>query len=384
MIGIVESPGLPRGFVFSAAAGECIDIRPIGLMTGSVAAAACGRGLGRALAGGPIAFTAGEIFLAGRDAVHVCVAPLPELTEWARSEGGGVEASVAAALERLTGRRPPFAGLTLDRPRIVGVVNVTPDSFSDGGDFADPQIAAAYGKSLFEAGADMIEIGGESSRPGARETPADEELERVLPVVRALTAAAIPVAVDTRRAVVMAAVLEAGAAVVNDITALGDDAAAPACVAGHGGAAILMHMQGRPRTMQDDPIYAHAPYEILRFLKRRVAACEAAGIPRSRLAVDPGIGFGKTDTHNLQVLGSAALFHGLGCAVVVGASRKSFIGRLADEPSPKARLPGSIAALAMAVSQGVQLHRVHDVAETRQALAVLAPGLAGTADRLNL
>ena len=172
----------------------------------------------------------------------------------------------------------------------------------------------------------------------------------------------------------MRAALDAGAAVINDVTALGDDAEALRVAAESGAHVILMHMQGRPRTMQAEPSYGHAPYEVWRFLSDRVAACAAAGIPVERIAVDPGIGFGKNDTHNLRLLSSAALFHGTGGAVMIGASRKSFIGRIFEDAPSDARLPGSLAAAIMAHGQGAQLLRVHDVSETRQALAVAEGG----------
>ena len=196
------------------------------------------------------------------------------------------------------------------------------------------------------------------------------ELDRVIPVVRGLASAGITTSVDTRRAAVMAQAIGAGARIVNDVTALAGDADSLAVVAGSDASVVLMHMQGTSETMQDDPHYDHAPYEVYRALEARVAACAAAGIPAARIAVDPGIGFGKTLAHNMQIIDAFALFHGLGCAVMAGASRKSFIGRLDPGTDPGGRLPGSIAATVLAAGQGVQLHRVHDVAETRQALAV--------------
>ena len=249
---------------------------------------------------------------------------------------------------------------------------MTPDSFSDGGDRFATDDAVAAGRRLAEAGADLIDVGGESTRPGAAPVAVAVECDRVLPVIRALASDGIRVSVDTRRAAVMAAAIEAGAVVVNDTSALSFDRGSAGIVAAGGAGTILMHMQGAPATMQGAPAYTDAPYEVFRYLDARVAAAVGAGIPLAAIAVDPGIGFGKNDGHNAAILAAIGLFHATGCPVALGASRKSFIARLSRGEPPKARLPGSIAAVAAAALQGVQLFRVHDVAETRQALAVLA------------
>ena len=376
MLNFVESPGLPRGVSFASDAGDGVAIRPLGLMSGPAGAEAERRGLARPLAGGRIVFAACEVFIEQADTVSHCVASIAEVADWRAREGGGLGRAVSTALDRLAGPRPAFAGLALDRPRIVGIVNVTPDSFHDGGRHADADAAIAHGEALIDAGADAIDIGGESTRPGSEETPEAIELKRVLPVVRALRGRGAVLSIDTRRAAVMRAALDAGVAVINDITALGDDANGFRVAAGSDAHVILMHMQGRPRTMQRRPSYGHAPYEVWRYLRDRVAACVAADIPIERIAVDPGIGFGKTDAHNLQILSSAAMLHGTGAAVMVGTSRKSFIGRIFEDVPSNARLPGSLAAALVAVGQGVQLLRVHDVTETRQALAVIEGCLA--------
>jgi dihydropteroate synthase len=370
MLKYVECPGLPRGVSFSSDAGDRVAIRPLGLLTGSAAAHAR-NGLARPLAGGPVAFTACEVFVECGGTVNHCVSSVSELDAWVGWEGGDLSRAVNREMERLTGARMDFAGLTPARTRIFGIVNVTPDSFHDGGRHGDADTAIAHGEALIEAGADAIDVGGESTRPGSEETPEEVELERVLPVIRALRGKGAVLSVDTRRATVMEAALDAGAEVVNDVTALRDDPDALAVVAEKGASVILMHMQGRPRSMQDRPRYGHAPYEVGRFLKDRVDACTEAGIPIARIAVDPGVGFGKTVAHNLQLLSAAGMLHGTGAQVMVGASRKSFIGRIFGDVPSDARLPGSLAAAMMAVSQGVQLLRVHDVAETRQALAIV-------------
>ncbi len=377
MLNFVESTGLPRGVSFASDAGDGVAIRPLGLLSGAAGSEAARHGLAKPLAGGRLHFAACEVFIERTGTVSHCVAPLTEVESWGVREGGDLERAVSGALDRLTGSRPAFAGLALDRPRIVGIVNVTPDSFHDGGRHADADAAITHGAGLIAAGADAIDIGGESTRPGSEETPEELEIERVLPVVQALRGRGAVLSIDTRRAAVMRAALDAGAEVINDITALGDDADAYQVVAKARAHVVLMHMQGRPRTMQRRPNYGHAPYEVWRYLRDRVAACVAANILIKRITVDPGIGFGKTDTHNLQILSSAAMLHGIGATVMVGASRKSFIGRIFNDAPSEARLPGSLAAAVMAVGQGVQLLRVHDVTETRQALAVIDGCLAG-------
>jgi dihydropteroate synthase len=323
----------------------------------------------RPLAGGPLAFAACEAVV--REATREIdrrVLRLAEIPAWAGRHGGAVAAQAQTLLKRLSAPRPPFAGLGLDRPRIMGVINVTPDSFSDGGDRFDPGRAAEDGLAMRAAGADILDVGGESTRPGAEPLSEEAEIDRVLPVVRALSAAGAPVSIDTRRARVMGAALEAGARIVNDVTALGGDPDSLSVAASAEAPVVLMHMQGEPRTMQAKPSYADAPLDIYDFLAERVAACAAAGIPPERIAVDPGIGFGKTVTHNLQVLDRLAVYHGLGCALLLGVSRKSFIGRLSRDEPPKGRVPGSLAAALAGLDRGAQIVRVHDVAETRQAL----------------
>jgi len=277
----------------------------------------------------------------------------------------------AETLARISDPRPPVAGLDLARPRIMGVVNVTPDSFSDGGRFADSQAAVAQGMALADAGADLIDIGGESTRPGAQPVPAEVELARVMPVIEGLAAAGCPapVSIDTRKAEVARVALAAGAAMFNDVSALTYDWQSLA-VAATAPSNCLMHAQGDPRTMQDDPRYDDVLLDVYDFLEMRIAAAEAAGIPRARIVVDPGIGFGKTIDHNLALLRRLSLFHGLGCAVMLGVSRKRFIGTLSGVADAQRRASGSVAAGLAGLAQGVQFLRVHDVAETRQALEV--------------
>jgi dihydropteroate synthase len=263
-----------------------------------------------------------------------------------------------------------FAGFTLTRPLLMGIVNVTPDSFSDGGDFARVEDAIAQGRTLMDDGADIVDVGGESTRPGSLPLPLDEERARVLPVVEALAKAGVVVSIDTRHAAVMRDAIAAGARIVNDITALAGDPGSLGVVAASGASVVLMHMQGEPQTMQKAPTYRDAPAEIVDYLRLRVEACRAAGIPNERIAIDPGIGFGKTIEHNLQLLAHVDRFVELGVAVLIGLSRKSFIGRLSRGEPPKGRDPGSLAGALAAVERGADILRVHDVAGTRQGLAV--------------
>ena len=273
-------------------------------------------------------------------------------------------------LDRLTAPRR-FGGLSFDQPRIMGILNVTPDSFSDGGLFLRPEAAVMQAR-LMAAGADIIDIGGESTRPGAAEVAADEEQARTAPVIAALRAGGLdlPLSIDTRKADVAAAALAAGAAWVNDVTALRFDPAMAGVVAKAGCPVILMHSVATPATMQDEPFYDDVLLDVYDALAERVRDAEAAGIARDRIAIDPGIGFGKTLVHNLTLLARLSLFHDLGLPVLLGASRKRFIGTIGAEAEAARRMPGSLAVALGGVAQGVQMIRVHDVAETRQALSL--------------
>ncbi|SEI93178.1 dihydropteroate synthase [Frateuria terrea] len=260
--------------------------------------------------------------------------------------------------------------LVLDRPRVVGILNVTPDSFSDGGAFADAGVAVAHGLTMAEQGADMLDVGGESTRPGASEVPVEEELRRVIPVVEQLAARTmLPIAVDTSKPEVMRAAVAAGAGMVNDVYALRREGALEAvaelCVP-----VCLMHMQGEPRSMQEQPCYDDVVGEVHRFLADRLFACELSGIDKRRVLVDPGFGFGKTLEHNLALLRALERFADLGAGLYVGLSRKSMIGTLTGRPAGEARAAGSAAAALIAVQRGARMVRVHDVAATVDALAV--------------
>ncbi len=277
-------------------------------------------------------------------------------------------------LEAFIRPRGAIPGLSSDAPAIMGILNITPDSFSDGGRFASVSQVVEAGARMAEAGAAILDVGGESTRPGAEPVREDEELSRVLPVIEGLKKAAVPVpiSIDTRKAAVMRAAIAAGASIINDVSALTHDPSALAAAAALACPVVLMHARGEPKTMQAAPSYGDVLLDVYDALQHRIRACEVAGIPRDRLVVDPGIGFGKTLAHNLALLRGVALFHGLGCPVLLGASRKSFIGRLDPEggAEPADRLGGSLAVAVQGADAGVQIIRVHDVAETVQAVRV--------------
>jgi dihydropteroate synthase len=256
----------------------------------------------------------------------------------------------------------------LVRPLVMGVVNVTPDSFSDGGRYLEPAAAISHAQDLVEQGADLLDIGGESTRPGAAPVSEDEELARILPLLGALRDAPVPVSVDTRRPRVMREALQAGASMINDVEAF-ESPGALAAVAGSDCAICMMHKKGDPATMQRDPQYADVVAEVKAYLSARIAAAEKAGIARERIAIDPGFGFGKTPAHNLELLRRLEEFGSLGVAVVAGWSRKSTLGVVTGKPVGE-RLAASIAAALISAQHGAHILRVHDVKETRDALAV--------------
>jgi len=370
----LTNPGLDRlaGALSGTAAG--FWLRPVAPLSGPSARAAIGdrRAMPLAGSGAGLAFTELEIVIRDADSetgMATAVAPVAEARRWASSHGWSQR--FEALLQALGAPRESWAGLDFSRPRIMAIVNVTPDSFSDGGDHLDAAAAVASGKAMLAAGADILDIGGESTRPGSAPVTPAEEIHRIEPVIRELADAGALISVDTRNAATMRAALAAGARIINDVTALTGDPASLEVAAESRAPVVLMHMLGEPRTMQDDPVYASAPLDVLEYLQARIDACMAAGIPRSAIAVDPGIGFGKRLRHNQQLLGHLSLLHLTGCPILLGASRKSFISSTVSrgEP-PKNRLPGSIAAALAALDQGVQLLRVHDVAETWQAVEV--------------
>jgi len=263
-----------------------------------------------------------------------------------------------------------FAGLTLDRPHLMGVVNVTPDSFSDGGDYLDARAAIAHGKALVADGADILDIGGESTRPGSNPVSVDEECARVIPVIEGLKNEHAIISIDTRHSEVMQRAIDAGARIVNDVTALTHDPQSAKVCLDADVDIVLMHMQGDPQTMQDNPTYDDAALDILNYMGERIISLEEMGLSREKITIDPGIGFGKNLEHNLRILSGIDAFHALGVPLLLGVSRKSFITKIDRDVAPKDRVAGSIAAAIAGWDRGVQIFRVHDVAETRQALAV--------------
>jgi dihydropteroate synthase len=354
---------------------RAIYVRPVGIFPAPLDEGEKTWG-GLPLAGQPLRYAAVEI--AEREGARVKrrIAALGDAFE--RDWGRHILAA-SDLIEAIGAPRPRLAGLALERPRLMGIVNVTPDSFSDGGRFAGADDAIAHALRLAEEGADILDIGGESTRPGADTVPLEEELSRVMPVIEGLrprTEALI--SIDTRKAEVMARAAAAGADILNDVSALTHDAQALSIAAETGLPVILMHAQGDPKTMNDDPQYGDVVLDVFDFLESRIAACEAAGIPKAKLVVDPGIGFGKHLHHNVAVMASLGLYHGLGVPVLLGASRKKLIDHISDAPKPGDRVPGSVAAALAAAAQGVQIVRVHDVAATRQALSVWRASMFGS------
>ncbi len=348
-----------------------IYLRPVGFLYGAEAAQATGAGQAWPLAGtAAMAFTMLEVTTAGTSQL---ISPQGWAARLAALDDGLSEAAEEIRA-RLIGQRK-YSGTILSkaragRPLIMGIVNVTPDSFADGGEHADARSAIAHGRKLLAAGADILDIGGESTRPGARPVSLQQELDRVIPVIEGLKDAGVPLSIDTRHAQVMAAAVKSGAHIINDVSALTTDEDSLEIAAASNVPVVLMHAQGEPDRMQENPQYMNVLHEVYDYLDHRIKMCEQAGIPRSRLIVDPGIGFGKNLAHNLALMHGLGLFHGLGVPLLLGVSRKSFIGRLTAVDIPRDRVPGSLAAQLAGASQGVQIIRVHDVAEMKQALSV--------------
>jgi dihydropteroate synthase len=328
------------------------------------------------LAGGLQWFSAVELIISEdgrRSAVELV--PVERLDARIAALPPAQAAEAQAFLARLVAPRPALSlgerVIRLDQPQVMAILNVTPDSFSDGGRHVDDPVAAADAAIAMAAdGAAIIDIGGESTRPGAQPVWEGDQTARVLPVIERLATAGIAMSIDTRNANVAAAALRAGAAMVNDVSAGLFDPRMLEVVAGAGCPVVLMHHQGAPETMQQDPRYGDVLLDVYDWLEDRLAAATAAGIVRERILIDPGIGFGKTLRHNLGVLNGLSMFHGLGCPIVLGASRKRLVGALAGEAPADKRLPGSLALALAGASQGVQILRVHDAEESVQALRI--------------
>ena len=350
---------------------ETLYLRPIGLLYGAAANAAGAEGVALPLAGGPIAFAAAELIEGEAGSARRQIFTARALAE-AR------DTDLAGLLKRVTASRPPFAGIALDCPVLMGIVNVTPDSFSDGGLYDSKEDAIVHAAELAAAGAAIVDIGGESTRPGSDQVEEGEELARIVPVIEGLNGLRAVISIDTRKATVAQAAAKAGAKIFNDVSALNFDPDSLKTAVASGLAVVLMHAQGEPKTMQDDPRYADVVLDVFDYLKARIEAAVAAGIDRSRIAADPGLGFGKTLAHNLALLAHTSLLHGLGVPLLIGASRKRFIQGVAGGAEPQAREPGSQAAAIVAAAQGAQILRVHDVAGSRQALGVWWASAFGT------
>ncbi|WP_380878992.1 dihydropteroate synthase [Sphingomonas sp. DBB INV C78] len=328
------------------------------------------------LAGGMLWFAAFDVIAVdGGRRVADRLVPVEALEAFLDSLAPAQADAARITIGRITALRAPLQlgqrTVRLDQPQVMAILNMTPDSFSDGGRHVDDAAAAAdVGMAMAAEGAAIIDVGGESTRPGAATVWEGDEIARTVPVIERLARGGAAVSIDTRKAGVMEAALAAGAHIVNDVSALLWDDRSAAVVAAAGCPVVLMHHQGDPQTMQNDPRYGDPLIEVYDWLEDRIAAAEAAGIARDRIIVDPGIGFGKTVRHNLAILNGLAMFHGLGCALLLGASRKRLIGALAGEAPADRRLGGSIALALAGANAGAQILRVHDAFETVQALKI--------------
>jgi dihydropteroate synthase len=349
-------------------------VRPLGLLWGEDADDAVEAGEAGRIAGGLAAFTIAEIIRreSGKISRERC---------GFRELGHRTEEDLRQRLELVQSPRREIAGLSTKAPLIMGIVNVTPDSFSDGGECAKPEEAIAQGRRLAREGARIIDIGGESTRPGSEGVSLAEERARVLPVVKALAEEGHMVSIDTRKATIMREAAGAGAVMINDVSALQFDIEAQATAAQLKLPVCLMHALGSPKTMQENPQYEDVVLDVFDALERLIEGAAAAGVERRLILADPGIGFGKTFRHNLEILRSLGIYHGLGVPLVFGASRKSFIGALTGEKAGAERAAGSVGAALAAAAQGAQVLRVHDVKSTQQALSVwnaaVAPAHSG-------
>jgi dihydropteroate synthase len=339
-----------------------IYLRPLGLLFGQDAREMIAGGLAFSLGGHPnIGFVAAEEIVRNGQLVTRRKLDVDELREH-------------TLINQVTGLRPDFAGLSLDQTRIMGIVNVTPDSFSDGGKFDVAETAISHGRLMAEQGADVLDIGGESTRPGSDEVSIEQERSRIMPVIAALARDHV-VSVDTRKSVLMAEAAQSGAKIINDVSALGFDPLSAGVVAKAGLPIVLMHAQGNPRTMQLAPRYDDVALDVYDGLAAQIEKAVAAGIPLSHICIDPGIGFGKSFQHNLELMRQLTLFHGLGVALLVGLSRKGIVGAVTGEKTAAKRVAGSIGGALQAAMLGAHLLRVHDVVETVQSLAMFNAGL---------
>lgn len=371
---MTADPHLPESVPRDAS----IYLRPSGLSSGASAARAIDGDRAVALGGGSLAFATCEVIIrpSGTAKGARFAASTNEICVWARDQGDPVLSRVRDLLRRLSAPRPPALtrpsgpGLDFDRPRVMAVLNVTPDSFSGDGLSGRPLEAIEKGRRMAREGADIIDVGGESTRPGAQPVTVGEELERVIPVIEGLRDCGKPVSIDTRNPTVMKAALAAGAAILNDVSALTHDPQSLSVAAASEAPVVLMHARGTPDTMNTDPCYGDVLCDVFDTLEIRVRAALEAGIPRHRLIVDPGIGFGKTAAHNLALVKGLAIFHGLGCPVMLGVSRKLFVAGARAPGETREGASGSLAAALWGLARGANILRVHDVAETVRAITV--------------
>lgn len=333
---------------------------------------------GVSLAGGGIRFAMARIIIQdfGKRCVDEIV-PFDALDAILKKLPKRLAANLQSHITNIASTRQPIPlsglerPLMFDKPLVMGVLNVTPDSFSDGGKFVDLDKAISHAIAMHDAGVDIIDIGGESTRPGAKAVWEGEEKERVLPVIEALQARKVPISLDSRNAAVMEAGLEAGAHIINDVSALTYDDRSMSVISQSTAPIILMHSKGDPKTMQNAPSYEDVVLDVFDYLEERIECCVAAGIDKARIIVDPGIGFGKRVVKdNLALINNLSIFHGLGCPLLLGVSRKRFIGALTDVEDAQDRMAGSLAAGMAGLTQGVQILRVHDVEETLQAVKI--------------
>ena len=370
-----DSPKLPREIAPDAR----IYLRPYPVTSRILADRASDGSGEHTLAGGPHVFSGCEVLIREGNRVRAGVADLIEIDHWKSSLDAAHAFAVDRQLENFVKPRPVVAGLSWNRPLLMGVINTTPDSFYGKSQIGSVSAAMETALGMIDSGADLIDVGGESTRPGgANPVSIEDELSRVIPVIQALSELPVPISLDTRHARVMVEGVAAGAALINDINALNGDGSLEAATSA-GVPVILMHCPADFETMHKPTSYDHVALDIFDWLERRIEACGSAGLSRDRLIIDPGIGFVKQAPQSVAALARVSLLHGLGCPLLVGASRKSFIGRVAGGDPADDRLPGSLAAALWAAGQGVQMLRVHDVAETRQAMALqtaVAVGLA--------
>ena len=367
----------PASFTSVWSAGQNLWLRPVGIALLTELRQILAADAVLPLAGGPYGFTHLDL-ITGERAVGYQAARFSILEARRITDD-----ECACQLTAITAPRPAFAGLPMDKVQVMGVVNVTPDSFSDGGQFFSAEAAIGHGRNMVTAGATLLDVGGESTRPGAEHVSTEEELARIIPVIRALAKDEHLVSADTRHSAVMGPALAAGARIINDVSGFIEKGAVEVIGEAYLSAptnsfAIAMHMQGTPRSMQDNPQYGFSPIEVFEVLASHIERLVAAGLPLSHIAADPGFGFGKTPAHNAEVIGWTSLFHGLGVPLLVGVSRKSSIPKLAASggyegsygASSDDRLGGSLALTLAATAQGAQIIRTHDVAETIQAISV--------------